>query len=1037
MQKTIRQELELSASNGAMDCEGAIVIQPGDNITMKYSHNMNKKCRYWLRLVGEVGTNWRERCEMLQPTIWYQSLEDALDRKIRYAEEASLHLIGHGENFARNAWFKLSGNDIPRKSSELEFSIRARSENLVIEKEGFVGARLEIYYKKQGRHANDIFDSPDSEIKLAITKGSYEWRQFRCTVSNVENISAVVVCVSGIKFYGNVWIATPRLTAEDNVNLISPYTFVPHCARANWIGENLSRKEWPCFAIEINEKEIFRGEKFCNITRDPDIEISIPADAFKNGDDNIIKLTLIADYPTAPCYVLRRAEIISETAYDFEIVYVPEYARANQSVPVLIEINKSGIILESSLGEKRRFEQRGLYVWNFSAEELENGITITDNHLIEDIRVKRAVIKNRCDIYLGSGDAVYIHQDIESFGKYLKWYLREQIGNAITFRPVYRWSGSMQLSIPAWKFIVKLLNELKIFYILMADGRELQGKAVNPDNELLAGKYFKGRQSHEWDGAFYYWGSAGPWAGRFEPFALELFQRSKEPDGIHPGVRPIWKNNKFYPFYAPDETANMKIASENFVKRISSVKYLSTRHTGPSTLFRYFYQAGFDFVGAETMYGPEDIILSALRGASRAYRKDVYGAHLALQWSSVPVDTPEHSDRYFLSLACCYLHGVTEINAEEGLYRMESEYSREDRFGRACTEHRAAHTKFRRFVETHNRRGKIHVPIGILQGRYCGWKCFGRNAVWGQSYPSMQFGSPEESFDLLNLFYPRSKLDAIYRYPCEISPQGWYSGTPYSYVDIIPIEAPFEVLRAYKALIFLGWNTFDEQDFEKLLKYVEQGGILMLARPHVSINVERDMPAIIPDSLVLRKLLGDSLKCIERTEHCLGSGRVIFYGQQCYPSQTDIREEYLQDMRIISETIAKDESQRGWILGNNDVNFAAYDYGNIRVIYLLNICWWNVAKTVSATLLLNDKEFEINVPFGRILTVTIIDGRCAIIPKDESVDILEASFEGEELKFNFQADNDSGFTILFADNSYKAETNRFAPGNVVFNPYMS
>lgn len=44
----------------------------------------------------------------------------------------------------------------------------------------------------------------------------------------------------------------------------------------------------------------------------------------------------------------------------------------------------------------------------------------------------------------------------------------------------------------------------------------------------------------------------------------------------------------------------------------------STRHTGPSTLFRYLYQAGYDWLGAEQMYGPEEIILSSLRGASRA-----------------------------------------------------------------------------------------------------------------------------------------------------------------------------------------------------------------------------------------------------------------------------------------------------------------------------------------------------------------------------------------------------------------------------------
>ena len=91
----------------------------------------------------------------------------------------------------------------------------------------------------------------------------------------------------------------------------------------------------------------------------------------------------------------------------------------------------------------------------------------------------------------------------------------------------------------------------------------------------------------------------------------------------------------------------------------------STRHTGPSTLFRYLYQAGYDWLGAEQMYGPEEIILSSLRGASRAYSRPLYGTLHAMQWGSGPFTDPKHSLRLYMSLAVAYMHGSSHMNTEE------------------------------------------------------------------------------------------------------------------------------------------------------------------------------------------------------------------------------------------------------------------------------------------------------------------------------------------------------------------------------------
>ena len=92
---------------------------------------------------------------------------------------------------------------------------------------------------------------------------------------------------------------------------------------------------------------------------------------------------------------------------------------------------------------------------------------------------------------------------------------------------------------------------------------------------------------------------------------------------------PVYaKDGKSYSFYDPADTGDMREAANHFVDNcrywLSGIK----RHTGPSVLFKYFMEAGIDVGGAELMYGPHEVILSALRGASLAYGK----RNLPLTW---------------------------------------------------------------------------------------------------------------------------------------------------------------------------------------------------------------------------------------------------------------------------------------------------------------------------------------------------------------------------------------------------------------------
>ena len=150
----------------------------------------------------------------------------------------------------------------------------------------------------------------------------------------------------------------------------------------------------------------------------------------------------------------------------------------------------------------------------------------------------------------------------------------------------------------------------------MVDGREVPGMNANPPEELLAGAYYLGRRSHENDGAFNYWGTNNL---IYEEPAGDIMAKGVDMGGITPHIRPVHRGDQAWLFYDPEKAGNCKEAAEYFVENLRISRGECTRHSGPSTLFRYFFQAGYSTLLAEQMYCAEDVLLSSLRGASKAY----------------------------------------------------------------------------------------------------------------------------------------------------------------------------------------------------------------------------------------------------------------------------------------------------------------------------------------------------------------------------------------------------------------------------------
>ena len=949
-------------------------------------------------------------------------IDDYLDSVTTYKEKYSLVFMGDGSKIERNAFYRLSQDELtPFRGKQNRIEIPVKTNNLKIPEKGYLKLELQLYLKKDGRHPDDIYDDAERIIEFNIPADHPEWILFTEDFELPEDIACILIRLGSKNISGICHFGTPTLVSGNtSLRLLS---FRPHRkGEKNWIGENLSSKEWPEFEISVNGNPIFNGKVFDRASDVGDFEIEVPEPLSGNG---VLTIRLKDGFPARYPYLIKTVELLETSNRNFEITAVPQFINAKTKFALLTEINQPGTKLNiktskniSSTVSRKQFNETGLFTLTFSAADAAPGqfIKISDGNRKVKININQIIAKNDDRIFISTSDDIYIDKNNDRFSDYITWYVREGIGNAFVWRPSEQWSDAKAADPDFYKRSLEILSELQMPYSLMIECRTINGRNINPEENWMEGPLYMGRQAHENDGGYYYWGHF-----RYEWLQTDLEAKYRPAGGIFAKNRLIRTDKGIFIFYDPYRLKNMKEGPEYFVDNLSKAKGSSIRHTGPSTMFRYILQAGYKWVGAEQMYGPEEVIMSSVRGACRAYGKNDYGTHLATQWASGPFDTPEHATRLFLSLAVSYIHGATHINTEDGLWNTEPGI---DRFSQAGQEHIKAQRDMFRYILTHERRGKLVTPVAIIQGRNDAWKCFGRSSAWSQSGKEWEFGPAEESFDLLNVFYPGNKLQPIYKFPVPKSPQGWYTSTPYGLIDLLPLEAPGEVLDNYKAVAFLGWNTFSEEDFRRLTSFVKKGKTLLLTGAHINTELIHNKQVTIPKSNpVLKELLGENYEnATHQYENVVGSGKVIFFPEKKYPVDASLKEQYTKALREIGAKTVENEKQKGWIEDTPDIEFAVWDQeeNSRRTIYLLNIDWWSDTTEHQAILSLGDQKYEVNARRNFLETITVSDA-VAAMPGSMTTDILDMHVSGDKCDITIQTTGEDQVKI-FLKSRYAVQT---------------
>lgn len=953
----------------------------------------------------------------------YRRIDDSLNTALAERDRYCLDFSGGFSGCPKVAYKKLvaplSLSYLPLASfnDDWSFGISVKAEELSVR--GYLRVLCEVRLMRSGEDPASTLNDADYSFVINIPEGTYELTELCEKISfDSKKLASVAFFVEGEDYSGKVFFECPFLKTFEGRNIIPP--FQPHTedrSHFNWVGQNLSRAEWPSLRIELNGRVIHDGEVFDRCHRGSECEIPITPDDILPGE-NLITFTSSSDWREAPGYDISELGVIC--APKTRIISVPSVVFLGEPFAVFV-LGKAGDKVDFSSSAVKALspltlKYDGINALLFQIDKVGGNIPIT--LFGEERFIRRSVMRENDGVITGTGDMIYVNANSRDTENYLKWYLSEEIGNLLTIRPTYRWCGTRVLDSEVWKNVARVLSSGKINYVHMLDGRELPGCDANPTEETLSGESFLGRQTHEFDGQFSYWGFNDITAKPSEDMFCDLFIRmyKKHPDRTNLAYLP---ENRYYSdghrtfFRKYGIPADMKESCEAFLSSLKKTRKGTPRHTGPATLFKYFYEAGYKWVGAELLYTPTELTASALRGA-RGERKENIGAHLAIQWSTTPHDTPERYKRYFLGLFISYMQGIDEINTEEGLWHIEEYYNAFNRFSTACREHTRVQKDFYKYVRTHTRRGKFYTPIAFLSGRYDGWGCFCRGDVWGN--PKMPFGDPEAAWDILKYFYPRSVLDALYVHNCKNESVGYYSGTPHGNVDIIPIES--RDYSKYKLLIAPGYNAANTEDFAALSDYVKDGGALVIGWPQLATVTERDAvvsyrheyldgtslpknPQFYEDSCLGEPISpsrdipsGDVLVKSDTGAPLLikythGKGAVYFVNSREYAARAATNSLYRAALdAAVSDCLAKEEI---YAVGDENVQFTVFADGDgARDIYFIATDWYNENGGGIGKLTIDKNEYEIPVSFGEPIKVRA-EGGVAIYPTDSECEVIKIS----------------------------------------------
>ena len=1063
------------------------LILPGESFSFDFDFRPEEFSEYRLFFTGEVDNFYWWKSEPCCSLIYKR-----INESLVHGKYGAYGLKFTGADYPMLACHKITWKPtvcylgLTGNTEHWTCGVKASAKDVRIKEGGYLRLTLEIRHVRPGVMKKQTKFKPDEIVTIDFPEGTYEGKDFTTELVLPDQSTAnVQYILEGEKFEGEIVFECPHFTSSNGFNVLTPFGFDSsrYQERFNWFGVNLSKTEWPKMRILVNENEIFADEFFERCHRYSEKEITFDPSYLKEGK-NTVEMRLISDCFEPLPYRLHEVGIVREDRHSFDVVSCPEIAVAGKEFALLLDLSDPCTLTvdtEAKILSSLVFSEAGLQVLRLVYPECCNNlpITLSDGITTHIVYVNRVIEREEDGVITGTGDHIYVNHNMVDSMNFFKWYTQNHIGNLFTIRPTYRWSGARVRNDAMWQKLVAIMNAMGMKYSHMLDGREPQGFNVNPSLSKLsadtaAPSGFLGRQLHERDGAYCYWGDYfkninGKDNNNFydtEQY-YDMIHRIRHNDPDHSGCLYYPEDffddgNRYWLCHDPSLPIDMEIQAKAVMNSLSSIRKSSTRHTGPSIFFKYFCQSGFSWIGAETMDSPTEFLLGALRGAAEAYHVPTTGVHHALQWSSSPHEDPLRYRRYRLALYVSWMQGAKEHNTEEGLWHMEEYFEHHHRHSKAAKAHLAVQQDFFRLVSSHSRIGRVRSKVAALHGKYDGYPCFGAYCVnvWGRGPHFGVNGNFDDNSSwhiARNVFYPNGKNWSCFTHNCKEGPIGLASPNALGSLNIVPVE---EEWGDYSLLAFFGYNKAEAAENDRILRRVKEGSTLLLTLAHLTCTTDRKAiqayELLFEDHPIFTHMgfdgvprfsqatyggkeipVGENL-CVEESEIIVktddgrplivekqcGKGKIVFFNTMYYPGNSVISDAYQAEFQARSAAVAANENL--FPVVGEDVQAVVYDLPDAtQAVYMIAIDWWNMEKgDRTLQLRINGIHYPLSLPFGVMKKALVKDG-VAVVCQSETADILRFTENGFVVqgvgKEEFLLLKDGNITSLTADFTEKPQ----------------
>ena len=370
-----------------------------------------------------------------------------------------------------------------------------------------------------------------------------------------------------------------------------------------------------------------------------------------------------------------------------------------------------------------------------------------------------------------------------------------------------------------------------------------------------------------------------PVAGRISQFDPETVKKMKQIAGEYfigdilgePGSSNACKLQGYFqacanrgadPNVQITDAPNMSEAHRNYVKRVSGFAKIDRDLEMPNILSveatalnKYNMEGGVNIPMVEVFNGNPDELLPTGRGTARAFNAPMWGTYVACEWyGGMRHDDILKRKRLELGYKFAYLSGTNILCLESGDEAVTAYGHRYGIDSPICEDYRRVLNWMTDFIKKDRRpAGGPKVKLAFVYGQDDAWGGWGGSAVWNQFHrEEWGHGEAEHSWRLLDELGTRRKWSDIANY----GDHDFSCAPAYGLYDIIPIEAPVEVLSGYNYLIFLGWNTMTDETMDKLCEYVNRGGNLLMTAAHLNYNSQRKGNLLLPPADKMEKLFG-------------------------------------------------------------------------------------------------------------------------------------------------------------------------------------